>query len=327
MLKKVLLPILGLVLIAALAVVATMPIGVDSLLWRELQNWLHILFFAGLAIVLLLLFRRFLYAFLRQPSLHYLLALGLSAMAGVISEALQYPGPRDADFGDLLRDLVGVTAGLGIAQYFDTRIRPRRRWLQLARKITGAAAFAFILITLLPSAKWSLAYWQRDRAFPVIHDFDSYWMQRFLAAQSAEITSGEPDSACESLDAKTIGRIELRQGQYPGFTIADPVPDWSGYSHLSFSVCNTTSVEIKLCVRIDDELHEFAPEDRFVRCFGLAPGLNRIEIPLEEVAEAPAGRRMDLARIARVIVFVPDLKTRSSLVISDLKLKSVEKPR
>jgi hypothetical protein len=85
--------------------------------------------------------------------------------------------------------------------------------------------------------------------------------------------------------------------------VEEPYPDWSGYDRLSFTVYSGMKEPVSIVVRIDDAQHDNRYTDRFNRRLVLQPGVNRVSIPLSEVRNSPRGRKMNMTRIQRVVLF------------------------
>lgn len=131
-------------------------------------------------------------------------------------------------------------------------------------------------------------------------------------------------------DHATSGRLclELRlfpapEGSpdgYPGITFREFDPRWSGRSHLSFDAYNPAGETVALQLRIDDR-EEPPPGDRFGRAIPLAPGANRVRIPLRELATAGTRRPLDRDRILQVILFLDHPREPRTLYLDRLRLE------
>jgi hypothetical protein len=228
----------------------------------------------------------------------YFLAFAVSLGLGIASELLQAGWSTDANPWDVVRDATGITAFLLGYAAFD-RERKRAGLLLLAGAIF-CSAYVPIIATLR-------AYALRDAAFPVVFNFDAPWQQRFLEK-----------NLCDVLPH---GRLVLQPGEFPGIVIEEPYPDWTGWEQLTFRVSSSLPRPVSLVVRIDDIEHNNEHSDRFNRAFTIGPGDNAISIPVADIGAAPKTRKLDLAHVRRVFLFVPALNESVTLDVSELRLE------
>ena len=100
--------------------------------------------------------------------------------------------------------------------------------------------------------------------------------------------------------------------------------DWRGYHFLNLEALNPSPEAIDITCRIHDLRHEEGEqryEDRFNKTFHLRSGWNQIRVDLEEVARAPAGRRLDLGTIRAVGIFATRLPTPRTLFLDHIHLE------
>jgi len=265
------------ILLPALALFAALPSR--PIFFAVLNDAAHAPVFALLTLVLLRLIRIWTpwTSFAR-----YAAAFALAVAIGSAVEALQSLIGRDAQWSDLAMDALGAAAAIGLAMAL-----AGSRWL-------GGAIFAVATVTAMwPLGQASLAYLERQRQFPTVVDFDSKLDWYFLRSRGVAISEG---------DGCTMFRIT--GGRWPGLTHAEPEPDWSGRSALVVDVANSGAEPLTLTLRVHDAGHDNHAEDRFNRDFTLGAGARQqISVPLAEIAAAPAGRTLDLSRVAGLILF------------------------
>jgi hypothetical protein len=281
-------------LLAAATGLASLPLFASlpqtTILWRLLHDTAHAPVFGALAVVLLALRRR--------PGPHYAArdyawSWVLAAALGGAVELVQIPIGRDAEWVDLLRDGLGALTGLGLAAGIGLARGAAdgwRRWLLAAGIAAGLA--------LAAPVAWALAaYHERHAQFPVIADFDSRLDLYFV--------SGGPNARRTRVAGAVAPalRVELGSGLYPGVTFEEPWPDWSGSDRLEIDVTNAGSAPLGITVRVHDRRHDQAYEDRYNEHFVLAPGRQRLVVPLERIARAPRTRRLDLQAVAGIVIF------------------------
>ena len=116
----------------------------------------------------------------------YWLACAVTMGAAVLAEVSQIPGPRDAQFGDLVVDATGIAAALGTAALFDRRLRQwiSWRWLPLVASLSLAALF----FTTKTSIGLSIALFGRSNALPALLTVEHRW-ESYLYPESRKGTA------------------------------------------------------------------------------------------------------------------------------------------
>jgi hypothetical protein len=273
----------------------------DTRVWNVLYDFGHAPLFGLVALLFLELFR------LRGPTMRatvasYLLAFAAAVGLGALVEAAQIASPRDADPLDAVRNAVGAAAFLAFRASlghrrggFDVPPRPARLALRLG-------AVLLLAVQLLPVVRVVWAYRERSRALPTLAALDADWSHQFLDIAYATLTLVDPPRDWPAGDRPA--RLLLSRGApHPRFEIEEPYPDWSGYRAFRFEVYSINPGPVDLTLRIHDELHRKVETDRFNRPLRILPGMNRIEVSLDDVRNAPLGRTMDMRRIRSVILF------------------------
>lgn len=307
-------------LAALLLAVTCWQLPGQALIWRELQNTGHTLLFGVLALLALCSWRTSTPADRRHPLHAYLAAGTLTLLGGIAVEVVQAITGGDADAYDVARDGAGILIALIACAGFDpTVVQPRRVALRVTLPVI-AAALAVAGSWPLTSLAW--AYHQRAQAFPVIFDPAADWQAPFVKLSHARLERTRDASACAAApSAAELGKLRLAPVRYAGISIIEPEPDWRDRDILALDLYSVQPVPFDLVLRIHDARHDQAYTDRYNRPLTLAPGANRIRIPLAEVRDAPAGRRMDMAHIAGVILFIPDATGPVTFCTGPLRLE------
>lgn len=133
----------------------------------------------------------------------------------------------------------------------------------------------------------------------------------------------------QGLPAKTVSehvthgssalQIEFGGGEYPGISRELPPDDWTGFEALRADLFSAAETPLHYCIRIDDA----ASTDygsRYNGDFVLAPGANRIDLPLTGLRTGDGKRDLDLKRVRRLIIFTSRLRTPVTLFIDHLRL-------
>jgi len=115
-------------------------------------------------------------------------------------------------------------------------------------------------------------------------------------------------------------RMELYPSPYPGVTPMLRGNDWSEFRNLCFDIYNPQERETEIAVRIDDQKNWPEYPDRYNKSFRLLKGSNRIVIPLNTLVTSGAGRKMNLKRIQRFLLFMVNPPEKNVLYVDYISL-------
>jgi len=231
----------------------------------------------------------------------------LAAVFGIsiFIEVIQRFTGRDFSSVDILRNLAGAVLTLFfIARKYLKGILIGFFGFVLALDLTG---FTYTAVT---------DYKMQSRA-PIVENFESlgtllYW-------------EGNIEQASENrLAGQFAGKVTLAANvPFPGVNQAPVLADWAGYESVEFNIHNSALHPLSVTIRINDKAHELSDQDyddRFNRNFELANGWNQIDIPLNDIQQAPTTREMDLTQIYRVGIFSGTLEQPVTLTFDEIKL-------
>jgi VanZ family protein len=265
--------------------------------FHTLQKLAHPITFGALALLILTLFRR------HPPRSFgsYVVALLLTVLCGAGTEVAQAFVDRDPSVLDVLRDTLGASTALaGFATLVPgSDARGRGGW----RAIGALFALLGFVIMMTPISISLAAYARRDLLFPTLFEACSTLDRYFVAGNGANMevvaSTGPNSSPC----GKAL-RVTLGSAPYAGITLEEPYPNWRTAHTLILELRNPGEIDLPLVTRVHDLAHNFQFNDRFNREFTL-PAHQRLEIaiPISEIEHAPAGRLLNLSRIAGVTVF------------------------
>ncbi|NGP52978.1 hypothetical protein [Thioalkalivibrio sp. XN8] len=291
--------ILALVLFLALA----RPPG-DAYGWRTLFELGHIPLF-GCAALLMLRLVQVLRGSTAPAAVDLLIALLATTVLSLATEALQVFQPgRDANVTDAAKNLVGVVSFLAIV----AALRPAL-WQGLgkdglvAARLVLAGAVLTLSLALAPLAGVAWHYAQRAAALPVVADFTQSWQQPFLSLGRSELERTLAPDGWREMEGRQVSRLTFLDAPWPGVTVREPYPDWSGYRALQFQVWSALEQPVELVLRVDDTHRRRAHADRFNGSFIVLPGLNDFSVPLDTIASGPRERELDLQNISQFIIF------------------------
>jgi hypothetical protein len=289
-----------------------------TFLWREIHNAGHVILFGILALLFLVLSFELLGRVIRSAFLHYLISFLSTALVGLALEIYQISGPGDADVVDLLRDLAGASSFLAFhAVFAKGPVASGRRG---AKTVLFALAVAVLVAAFTTVGLWAVAYLQRNAAFPMLADFESPLVGRFLRTQGAAVKAVDVNPAW-GWGTGRVGRLTLLRGRYPGITLAEPYPGWAGRSRLRIDLYSLHNAPVDIVVRVSDIHHNNRFDDRFNRSFRIYPGAREIAIPLADIREAPASREMDMGHIREITIFAGDSTRNYVLLLDNIRLE------
>lgn len=231
------------------------------------------------------------------PAQRTAVACAAAIALAVLSEGAQISGPRDASIEDLVSDCLGAGAALLFALALSRR-HPFRPITRIGFTLAGLAS---CLIALWPLISVSAAYLERNLQQPVLISFDHRFGKTFRRTQHATL-----DLRHDPATRKTTGIITLEEGAWPGLIFHDLWPDWRDYSTLVVELGLEENTPLEINIRVHDHVHKLGDQpynDRFNLSYELQPGRHTLRIPLEQIRDAPKGRKMDLSQIEGIVVF------------------------
>jgi hypothetical protein len=222
-----------------------------------------------------------------------------------------------------MTDTAGAAAGLALWLLW---IRPRRhaaaaggrdaRWTLIAILL---AAVTFVAWRPLQAAA---AYAQRVAQFPVLAQFERERDLYFVTTDgTATGLAGLPAPWSRRAGERAL-HLAFDAAHPPSVQLVEPSPDWRGYSVVAADLTNPGDTEIRLVFRILDATHDWSHADRFNLPLVVPPRTRTtVRVALGAVESAPASRRMDMARIANVMLFGRDNPAAGELYLSRLWLE------
>jgi VanZ family protein len=316
--NKIIFLVLGALVLLAVQEFIDLP-G-NSRLWGEIQNTGHTPLFGVISIIILRLLALSSGKRRTSVSRQYLISFILTIAIGAASEAAQLFENRDADIWDFVRDTAGAIAFLGLAFSIDRRVDmgEKFRRLKLWARSIGVVA---MIGALVPLTLWSIAYIDRDRAFPIICNFESVLEAKFYDTLFASYSISGPPNGWDKKDGKRVGKILFQNVNYPQFSFEEPYPDWRGYSYLVFdSYLDSDSLQ-ELGLLIWDSESNQSLEDRYNGKVIIKPGLNHIRVLLDEIMRGPQARPMDMTSIIELDFELIQPVKPTYLYLDDIRLE------
>ena len=292
---------LGLAIAALLSLLLFASVPGQGLWYRALINATHGPIFAIVAVLVLLMHA----PAARTNSAAYVAAFFVAVGLGVLIEVLQSAAGRPGSAFDVLTDAAGAAAGLALwATYVKRgtggsleRSSARAWWLL-------AVALAGIVFIAWPPLQAARAYARRAADFPTIAAFRGPSDLVFVSTNGAEVQIVDLPAPWSRHRGERALRLGYDAQHWPAVQVAEPSPDWRGYSVVAVDITNPAATELHLVLRIFDATHDWTHEDRLNLPLVIAPrARTTVRVALAEVEAAPAQRRMDLARIADVMLY------------------------
>lgn len=241
-------------------------------------------------------------------------ALGFTLIFGIVIEMIQKEClGRTADISDIIKNMIGC--GLSLAFFVPTR-KNNRRFVLLTLQLM---ILIMLLGQFLPLAWAFTDEWIAREQFPNLGTFEA----------PLEITRWEPNHSKLTIDhhiknqGKSSLRIDLTVNGFSGANLEFFPRDWRGFSSIRFTIYNPRKSLLKMVCRINDFDHNrngYHYKDRFNKRIPITSGWNQIEIPMEQVQNAPVNRSMNMAEIESFAIFFYKLNQPQSVYIDDLSL-------
>jgi len=310
---------------ALIAVVLTVLFGKlpdNSLFWQEVQNSAHTFSFAVVAVLILLLLQNSVAGIRRAPLKLYVVAGLTSLLVGVLTELVQLLFGSDFSSMDIMRDLTGIVAGLGLYASVDKTLQPHGlKSGQIMKAGIIVLSICVLAASLFPLAHLSVSYVQRNEAFPVILDLNKKWVEPFIQTKNAVIKVGVRQQASAGNNVTGSVLVQLNPGTYPGVSMIELYPDWSSFEMLVVEIYSEQVEPFDLVVRVHDEQHNNNYADRFNRSLIVEAGENNFHIPLKEIEYATTGRQMDMKKVNTLIIFAREVVVPLRFFLGTVRLE------
>ena len=295
-------PVLGIVaLMLFLALVR--PPG-DAYGWRLLFEIGHLPLF-GVAALMMLRIIRVLRGAAQPARADFVIALLATVVLGLAAEALQvFQSGRHASIGDAVHNMTGAFSFLAIVAALKPALwRPLGADGRVAARLVLAGATLLLVLGLMPLAMAAWSYAKRADAFPVVADLTADWQRPFLSVGRSALEPVPAPPGWEATAGEDVARLTFLDAPWPGVTVREPYPDWSGYGVLRFQVWSALAAPVELVLRVDDAHRRRAHQDRYNGSFIVMPGLNDFTVPLATIEQGPQERRLNLGEISQFIIF------------------------
>ena len=178
-----------------------------------------------------------------------------------------------------------------------------------------------MVVSFLPVAEWAYAYWDRANRFPSLLQFSSEWEMKFVKGVDSDVRMVPPPLGWGKSAEDWVGQVLFYTKKYPRIRLDEPYPNWEGYSNFQLDIFSELPMPQPIVIRIDDHYDKYRTEDGFNKTITIVPGLNQIQIPLDEIRLGPVGREMDLNSIKAVMLFARSPSEKFTLYLDNLHLE------
>jgi hypothetical protein len=287
--------------------------GIGVLVWPEtklfqsLASGAHVPWFAVVTLGLCELAR----LLIRDPKRQWALVITVGLLLAFGTELLQLFTTRNASAADAGRNLLGMASGIGVFMLI------RRPVSQPLR--AGILTFcAFSLVVGFAPAAWEAAV--RAHLASIAPDLIALDSRRGLAplAAAKHVSMVDGGELSPDLAGVPVLRVVLPEREYPGVTLREPIPDWSGYDQLAIGLHIETDEPMPLTVRLllDSGLGPLS-------ITRLPAGPSTLRIPLSDLF--PDGQP-DAHRVFELIMYTSRDKAGKTLGILFVRLETAEEP-
>lgn len=241
----------------------------------------------------------------------HLIAFALALAIGALVEVAQAFVGRGPSFHDLWTDALGAACALGSLAWASARAATDAA-VRRGRFPAAAVAVVSGALALAPLVEAGAAYARRAAQFPVILGLEGPLDDYFIDEQPSDVARVPlPADWRAAGDPRRSLRVSLAPGSWPAIPHAEPTRDWRGLGAIALDVTNPSPEPLLLVLRIHDATGGPENPQRFEGRFTVAPGVREVlRVPLESVAAGPGTRRLDLSRVAGLILFAPEGQAR-----------------
>ena len=286
----------------------------STVLFDAFAHSLHAPGFAVVALTIYFMLRK------SHPGIPAYTLAALSAIGiGVLAEAAQIPGPRDAQISDLVVDATGIAGALAITATFDPFFDNILGKLQ--KVLLTAFSFIALAVALIPSAWYGYLIMSQHALMPQLLTFEHAWE----SATYWQTNDRDP----ELVDAPDEwpgpgGSVALasESGHHGILIRINPYPDWSGFSALTFVAASASHSVHKLAIVVKDiRPIGGSSSKRYYHEFFVGPDPIRYVVTMAELQAPNSGRPFDLSHVHTIILSAAIPGNDVSVLIDDFRLQ------
>ncbi len=283
----------------------------NSVISNALQNAGHTLAFAALTFAALL---RTDFRHMRGKTLVLIGAPVL--LIGVLIELGQWVTGRGFSTMDIVKDLLGVLAGVSFCLAISLSGKIRRR-------VTAFTAGILILAdSLAPTLALFLSRELSPRP-PTLVDFEQWGVGHRIRKSGTHMTIGYHNTVWKNNQTLSAA-VQYLPGRWSSIQFIEPYGTWSEFGCFTFTVYNHQASTVTLKLRVDDPDLGPDDDDHMTISRVLAPGETRVIIPLEELRQqARQGNHPGeplMKQIRSFMLYISHVDEPVTLLIDDIAL-------
>jgi len=250
--------------------------------------------------------------------INYVLAAGIALGIGLLSEAAQIPGPRDAQKADVITDALGIIGAIGIAAAFDRQVRiifPM--WARLTLPVVASMG---LISAVGPTVWFGYALVQQHKAFPVLLSFEHRWETATFDQSDEDWATliPAPDNWPGSGSTIVHGGD---YGRFGYFLSLHPLPDWQGFGRIVF-VAASVGDAFSLDLDIRDGRHDDNDEsNEFLRTFQVGPEPQEYSITFAEIKTGTQTGQFDFSQVDKVVFSASKPSKGHQLLLDNIRLE------
>jgi hypothetical protein len=244
---------------------------------------------------------------------NYWVAGTAAIIIGVLSEAAQIIGPRDASLADIAVDGLGIFGALWFVAFLDPSVR--RGLSRTERASALIATGVALLLTCVPTLWYSYSLFMQQRAFPELLTFDHNWEKA-----TYELNGNTSSELVSTVDRGKVARSK-QTGEWGIFLSVTPWPDWREYSRLVFAAAAVRR-EFPVVVCLRDMQANSITEDIPV-CVHVPVTLNPSEYTVEfqSIRNSSRNPPFDFSRVSALVFSAVDADKDDELVLDAIRLE------
>ncbi len=250
----------------------------------------------------------------------YWYAGGMALAAGIIAEAAQIYGPRDANIGDLVKDAIGIVGALGTAVLLDSRAREVINKLWLA--VIAIFSVTAVVAAFSNSVALGYALLARYQAMPALLTLEHDWESRLYPELRKGTASVVPRPANWPAPGGDFVLRAKPAGRWDVIIHLFPYPDWRGFNQFSFVAASADNQVHKVTVAIRDiRPGPGIKPNRYGRSIEVSPTPQRFTVSFTSIAGAANKRPFDFRRVDSVYILMSDKDRSAVLLLDDFRLE------
>ena len=296
------------------------PFPQHNAFWALLQDTGHFPLFGVISILLLFIFLRAFRQHGTSRRAAYLASfLSTLFIAALVEMAQSFIPDREASVNDFYLGAAGGLCFLLGFSLFDNALNLATT--QLRKLLVGATSLSLLLTGTLPLVSLTVDYLSKQQAFPTLLTFEQSWPRPFLSIHKNEQLPSERAQQTNSTPAGYLHFMPDANAQWPFIRLDEVTADWRQYHSIQFDFISNANEPMPITLLLDDQHTRTAGQHSQHYRRTLAPGLNRITLPLSAVASSQSLKTMDLEHMASIWIAFPNPRPASAVLIGEIRLR------